>query len=171
MDGCECAEFPFARTSFHYSQVRRQENYEKEAQPIEIEASLSHSILISKCNNTTIIIKGKANTVTVENTSRLSLIVDTLVSTVDVVKSQNFALQVMGSVPTVMMDQVDGAQVYFSEESTATRIFSSKSSGINLNVIAGPDEDYKEVPLPSQICSYYDEKRGDLVNEIVAHAG
>lgn len=147
------------------------ENFEKEAQPIEIEASLSHSILISRCNNTTIIVKGKANQVTVENSSRLSLIVDTLVSTVDVVKAQNFALQVLGTIPTVMLDQIDSAQIYFSKDSTATKVFTSKSAGINLNVISGPDEDYKEVPLPSQICSYYDENKGDLVNEIVAHAG
>ncbi|KAH7022467.1 adenylate cyclase associated N terminal-domain-containing protein [Ilyonectria destructans] len=147
------------------------ENYEKEAQPIEIEASLTQSVLISRCNNTTIIVKGKANQVMVENSTRLSLIVDTLVSTVDVVKAQNFALQVMGTIPTVMMDQIDGAQIYFSKESTGTKIFTSKSAGINLNVISGPDEDYKEVPLPSQICSYFDEEKNDLVNEIVAHSG
>ncbi|KAJ3944184.1 suppressor of rasval19 [Colletotrichum fioriniae] len=147
------------------------ENFEKEPQPIEIEASISHSILISKCSNTTIIVKGKANAVTIENSTRLSLIVESLVSTVDVIKSQNFALQVMGAVPAVLMDSIDGAQVYFSKESTDTKIFSSKSSGINLNVISGEDEDYVEVPLPSQICSYYDEGKGELVNEIVSHSG
>ncbi|KAL0944187.1 Adenylyl cyclase-associated protein [Colletotrichum truncatum] len=147
------------------------ENFEKEPQPIEVEASISHSILISKCNNTTIIIKGKANAVTIENSARLSLIVESLVSTVDVIKSQNFALQVLGAVPAVLMDSIDGAQIYFSKESTGTKIYSSKSSGINLNVISGEDEDYKEVPLPSQICSYYDESKGDLVNEIVSHSG
>ncbi|ATY59965.1 adenylyl cyclase-associated protein [Cordyceps militaris CM01] len=148
------------------------ENYEKEPQPIEIQAELNHSILISRCHNTTIIVRGKANQVTVENASRLSLVVDTLVSTVDVVKAQNFALQVLGTIPTVMMDQVDSAQIYFSKASTGTQIFHSKSDGINLNVIApGPDEDYKEVPLPSQMCTYYDAEKGDLVNEIVAHAG
>ncbi|TQS32500.1 hypothetical protein Golomagni_07181, partial [Golovinomyces magnicellulatus] len=147
------------------------ENFEKEAQPIEIEASLTHSILISRCNNTTIIIKGKANQVTIENSNRLSLVVDSLVSTVDVVKAQNFALQVMGTIPTVMLDQTDGAQIYFSKESMETKIFHSKSDGINLNVISGADEDYKEVPLPSQMCSYFDAKKNDLVNEIVAHAG
>ncbi|KAK7423797.1 suppressor of rasval19 [Neonectria magnoliae] len=147
------------------------ENYDKEPQPIEIEASLTQSILISRCNSTTVIVKGKANQVTIENSTRLSLVVDNLVSTVDVVKAQNFALQVLGTIPTVMLDQIDGAQIYFSKESTGTKIFTSKSTGINLNVISGPDEDYKEVPLPSQICSYYDEEKDDLVNEIVAHAG
>ncbi|KAG7144504.1 hypothetical protein HYQ46_006758 [Verticillium longisporum] len=77
----------------------------------------------------------------------------------------------MGVIPTVMMDQIDGAQIYFSKESTSTKIFTSKSSGVNLNVISGPDGDSKEVPLPYQICSYYDEEKDDLVNEIVSHAG
>ncbi|KAM4064768.1 adenylyl cyclase-associated protein [Hirsutella rhossiliensis] len=147
------------------------ENYDGQPQPVEVEASLAQSVLISSCNKTTIIIKGKANQVTVENSSRLSLVVDTLVSTVDAVKVRNFALQVLGTIPTVMLDQVDGAQIYFSKESTGTKLFTSKSDGINLNVVSGPDDDFKEVPLPSQICSYYDEEKGVLVNEIVAHAG
>ncbi|KAL2137413.1 hypothetical protein VTI74DRAFT_34 [Chaetomium olivicolor] len=149
------------------------ENYDKEPAPITLEVSLSHSILISKCSNTTIILKGKANAVTIENTNRLSLVVESLVSTVDVVKSQNFALQVMDgeTIPTVLMDQVDGAQIYLSKESSGTRIYSSKSASINLNVITGEDEDYKEIPLPSQICSWFEEEKGDVVNEIVSHAG
>lgn len=131
---------------------------------------MTHSILISRCSNTTIIVKGKANAVTIENTQRVSLVIDSLVSTVDVVKSSNFALQVLGSLPTILLDQLDGAQVYLSKESSGTRIFSSKSAGINLNVL-GPDDDYRELPLPGQICSYFDEDKGDVVNEIVDYAG
>ncbi|KAL7629070.1 suppressor of rasval19 [Parahypoxylon ruwenzoriense] len=149
------------------------ENFEKHPGPIEIEAEMAHSILISRCNQTTIIVKGKANAVTIENTQRVSLVIDSLVSTVDVVKSSNFALQVMGNLPTILLDQLDGAQIYLSRESISTRIFSSKSAGINVNVITAPgdDADYKEIPLPSQICSHYDEEKGDMVNEIVDHAG
>lgn len=136
---------------------------------------LAHSVLISKCNNTTIILRGKANAVTIENTNRVSLVVESLVSTVDVVKSQNFALQVLETIPTILLDQVDGAQIYLSKESSETRVYSSKSAGINLNVIApaaeGGEEDYKEIPLPSQICSYYDKEKGEVVNEIVSHVG
>jgi adenylyl cyclase-associated protein len=147
------------------------ENYEKEPQPIEIDAELSHSVLISKCTNTTVIIRGKANAVTIENTTRLSLVVDTLISSIDVIKSNNLGVQVLGTVPTVLLDQIDGAQIYLSKESTTTRLFTSNSAGINLNVISESDGDYKEMPLPFQINSYYDEKKGDLVSEIVDHAG
>ncbi|CAK7219590.1 suppressor of rasval19 [Sporothrix eucalyptigena] len=160
------------------------ENYDKESAaalggPLEIEASINQSILISKCSNTTVIVRGKGNAVTIENTDRLSLVVETLVSSVDVVKSKNFALQVLGTIPTVMLDQVDGAQVYLSKESTSTRVFMSKTEGVNLNILTpaeelGADEqegDYKEVPLPSQICSYFDTTKNELVSEIVSHAG
>ncbi|KAI0099927.1 adenylate cyclase associated N terminal-domain-containing protein [Nemania sp. FL0031] len=147
------------------------ENYEKHSEPIELEVSMSQSVLISKCSHTTIILKGKANAVTIENTQRLSLVIDSLVSTVDIVKSSNFALQVLGQLPTVLLDQLDGAQIYLSKESISTRIFSSKSSSINVNVLKGDDDDYVEIPLPYQICSQFDDKKGEMVNEIVEHAG
>ncbi|KAJ2892574.1 adenylate cyclase-associated protein [Zalerion maritima] len=150
------------------------ENFDKDqTAPIEIEAEQRHSILISKCSNCTVIVKGKANSITIENTQRFNLIVETLISSVDIVKSSNFALQVTGSLPTVMMDQIDGAQIYFSKESVSTKVYSSKSSGINIVVLMGEgeDEESTELPLPSQICSYFDPEKGELVNEIVGHAG
>ncbi|KAK0636881.1 adenylyl cyclase-associated protein [Bombardia bombarda] len=148
------------------------ENFDKDTtEPIEVDASISHSILISRCSNCTIVIKGKANAITIDNTSRLSLVIDSLVSSVDAVKCQNLALQVLGTIPSVLMDQIDGAQLYFSKESTATRVYSSKSANINLNIFSTKEDDYKEVPLPSQLCSYFDEDKGDLVNEIVSHSG
>jgi adenylyl cyclase-associated protein len=162
--------YPFRATSWE-TNFGWQENYEKHSERIEIEVSMSQSVLISKCSHTTIILKGKANAVTVENTQRLSLVVDHLVSTVDVVKSSNFALQVLGQLPTIMLDQLDGAQIYLGKESISTRIFTSKSSSVNVNVIPGDEEDYVEIPLPYQICSQYDEKKGEMVNEIVEHAG
>ncbi|GAP87268.1 putative adenylyl cyclase-associated protein [Rosellinia necatrix] len=147
------------------------ENYEKHNEPIEIQVSMSQAVLISKCSHTTIILKGKANAVTIENSQRLSLVIDSLVSTVDVVKSSNFALQVLGHLPTILLDQLDGAQIYLSRESVSTRIFSSKSSSVNVNVLANEEDDYVEIPLPYQICSQFDEKKGEMVNEIVDHAG
>lgn len=147
------------------------ENYENESAPIEIEAEISHSILVSRCNKTTIIVKGKANAITVDNSSRLSLVIDSLVSSVDVIKSANFAMQVMGTLPTILMDQVDGAQVYLSKESMNTEVFSSKCSSVNLNIMEEgvEDADYKEVALPEQIRTWIEN--GKVMSEIVEHAG
>ncbi len=68
------------------------------------------------------------------------------------------------------MDSVDGAQIYLGKESMQTEVFSSKCSGINLNIIQGEDEDYKEVPLPEQLRTIITED-GKVVSEIVEHAG
>jgi adenylyl cyclase-associated protein len=146
------------------------ENYENESTPIEIEASINHSILISRCSKTTIRIKGKANAISVDNSTRLALVIDSLVSSVDVIKAPNFALQVLGTLPTILLDQVDGASIYLSKTSLETEIFSSKCSGINLNLPgAREDDDFREEPLPEQIRSYI--KGGKVLNEIVEHAG
>jgi len=146
------------------------ENYDGESQPVEIEASISHSILISRCNKTTIMIKGKANAISIDNSPRLSLVIESLVSSIDVIKSSNFALQVLGTLPTILMDSVDGAQIYLGKESMNTEVFSSKCSGINLNIIEGEEGDYKEVPLPEQMVTRIG-KDGKISTEIVEHAG
>lgn len=115
-------------------------------------------------------VKGKANAISIDNSPRLSLVIESLVSSVDVIKSSNFAMQVLGTLPTILMDSVDGAQIYLGKESMQTEVFSSKCSGINLNIIQGEDEDYKEVPLPEQLRTIITED-GKVVSEIVEHAG
>lgn len=147
------------------------ENFEDESEPIKIEANLSQSILISRCKKTTIIVSGKANAISIDNSPNLSIIIDSLVSSIDVIKSSSFALQVLGKLPTILIDAVDGAQIYLSKESLGTEIFSSKSSGINLNILEPEKEDgdYEEVPIPAQIRTWI--KDGKVKSEIVEHAG
>ena len=79
----------------------------------------------------------------------------------------------MGSVPTILLDQVDGAQLYLGKESLGTEILHSKSSGVNVLLPEGGEddggEDYREEAAPEQIKSVV--RGGRLVSEIVEHAG
>lgn len=75
------------------------------------------------------------------------------------------------------MDSVDGATIYLSKDSLGTEVFSSKCSGINLNIpeavegaVDDEEVDYKECPLPEQIRTFIDED-GKVASEIVEHAG
>jgi adenylyl cyclase-associated protein len=135
---------------------------------VEVDAEMQHSILISRCKNTTIRVNGKANAISLDNSEKTSLVIDSLVSSVDVIKCPSFALQVIGTLPTILLDQVDGATIYLSKESLNTEIFTSKSSSININ-LPTPDEDFAESPIPEQMRTYV--KNGKLVSEIVEHAG
>lgn len=148
------------------------ENFENtQSEVIEIPAELNHSILISKCNKAVIKVNGKANAISIDNCTGLSILIDSLVSSLDVIKATKFQVQVDGVVPTILLDQVDGAQIYLSNASLATEIFTSKCSA--LNVVLPPkddsEDDSKEIPFPEQLRSVI--KNGSLVSEIVEHAG
>ncbi|KAK9365882.1 adenylate cyclase associated N terminal-domain-containing protein [Lipomyces kononenkoae] len=145
------------------------ENFENDSE-IVVEAEISHGVSIYRCKNSTVNITGKFNTVTMIDCTSTSLLVDTLVSGVDVIKSSNFALQVTGKLPTISVDQCDNGQIYLSKESMDIEIYSSKSSGLNVNI---PDEaqdgDFKEQPVPEQLL--HKISNGKLVSTIVAHMG
>ncbi|KAL8631388.1 hypothetical protein Q9189_002898 [Teloschistes chrysophthalmus] len=153
------------------------ENYDgnpQEGGMLEIQASISHSILISRCNKLTIRVLGKANAISFDNCTQCSLVIDSLVSAVDVIRSPRFEMQVLGSLPTIMLDGVDGAQIYLGRGSLATEVFTSKCSGVNVNFPEGGEEggeegEYVERALPEQIKSVI--VGGGVVSEIVEHAG
>ena len=147
------------------------ENFDNPGEIIEVNAQQNQSILLSRCNKTVVKVSNKANAIAIDNCNGLSIIVDSLVSSLDVIKSPKFALQIDGVVPTVLLDQVDGATVYLGNQSLNTEVFSSKCTAINVMLPPkeGTDDDTKECPVPEQIKSYV--KNGALVNEIVEHAG
>jgi adenylyl cyclase-associated protein len=87
-----------------------------------------------------------------------------------VIKCPSFAVQILEKVPTILLDQVDSAQIYLSKDSLDTEIFTSKCSSININLPPEQeDDDYKEEPIPEQFRSFV--KGGKLVTEIVEHSG
>jgi len=138
---------------------------------VHVDAELHHSILISRCSKCVIKVTGKANAISIDNCTGLSILVDSLVSSLDVIKSPKFQLQVDGVVPTILLDQVDGATIYLSKDSLGTELFTSKSTSVNV-VLPPQDEDEgddKECALPEQIRSVI--KNGVLVSEVVEHAG
>jgi adenylyl cyclase-associated protein len=79
-------------------------------------------------------------------------------------------LQVLETLPTVLLDQVDGATIYLSKDSLHTEIMSSKCTAVNVYLPpAEEDGDYTESNVPEQFRSYI--KDGKLVTEIVEYNG
>lgn len=148
-----------------------QENFDESSQsPVEIHAELNQSILITRCKNATIRVHGKANAITIDNSEKTNIILDSLVSSIDIIKCPKFAVQVLGVVPTILLDQVDGGTIYLSADSLGTEVFTSKCTAINVNLPPAKEEDdYREEPVPEQFRSYI--RNGRLVTEIVEHAG
>lgn len=137
---------------------------------LEIDAQISQSILISRCAKMTIRVLNKANAISIDSSSHISLIVDSLISSVDVIKTGRFEMQVLGRLPTIMLDQVDEAAIYLSKESLGTEIFTSKCTAVNVNLPGATEEDdYAESAVPEQMKTVV--RDGGVVSEIVEHAG
>ena len=146
------------------------ENFDSPGKPVDVQVALNQSLLITNCKNTTIILQGKANAISIDNSPRLQMLVENLVSSIDVIKSPNFAVQITGSLPTILLDQIDGASIYLGKESLHTEVFTSKCSSINIVLPPESDEDdSKECALPEQMRTFV--RDGKLVSEIVEHSG
>jgi adenylyl cyclase-associated protein len=146
------------------------ENYENEQNLVVAETERNQSVFLFRCKNTTVQIKGKVNQITINECTKTNVVADSLVSGIEVIKSNRFAIQVMHHVPTIQVDQCDGGTIYVSEESLGVEIFTSKTSAVNVYIPgAGDDGDYAERAVPEQL--RHTIKDGQLVSEIVEHAG
>ena len=147
------------------------ENYTKQdaQEPIVIDAEMSHSIFIGNCQDITIQIKGKANALSISDTKSIGVVVDSLISGIDVIKSFKLGLQVLEVVPMINIDKSDEVSTYVSQKSIdeQIQIFSSCSTALNINVPT--NEDFEELAVPEQF--KHTVVNGKLVSEVVEHAG
>lgn len=111
---------------------------------------IKHTVYIYKCKECTITVKGKVNSILVDSCSRVALLFDDVLSTVEFINSQMVQMQTLGSVPTVCIEKTDGCQVYLSKTSLQTEIVSSKSSAMNILVPNEAGDEFSEQPIPEQ---------------------
>jgi len=123
---------------------------------------------IYKCNNSTIQIKGKLNSIAVDDCTKVAIVFDNVVASVELVNCRSVEIQVLGRVPSIAIDKTSGAQVYLSKSALDTEIITSKSSEMNV-VIPGEteDQDLVELSIPEQYKSTF--KKGKLLTEVVSH--
>lgn len=65
------------------------------------------------------------------------MVLDDLVSSLEVVNSESIQAQTMGAVPTISIDKTDGCMIYLSKASLSAQIVTAKSSAMNILV---PDD-------------------------------
>ncbi|KAG7665785.1 SRV2 [[Candida] subhashii] len=148
------------------------QNYTKSdiSEPIVIEVEMHQSVFIGNCSDITIQLKGKANAVSISETKGCGIVIDSLISGVDIIKSTKYGLQVMGLVPMISIDKSDEGALYLSKDSVDAdiQVFTSSTTALNINV-PEQDGDYQELAVPEQFVHRI--KGGKLSSEIVEHAG
>lgn len=124
--------------------------YQKGNQNLLVEnAEMNNVVYLFRCENSTVTIKGKINSVVLDSCKKTSVVFDSVVSAMEFINCQSVQMQVMGKVPTISIDKTDGCQIYLSKDSLDVEIISSKSSEMNV-LIPKADGDYTEIPIPEQ---------------------
>jgi len=125
------------------------------------------TVYIYKCVNTTVVIKGKVNAITVDDCTKTAVVFDTVMASFEVVNCRSVEVQVNGKAPSFAIDKTSGCQLYLSQESLAAEIVTSKSSEMNVLLPQVNDEDMVEIAIPEQYKTTV--KNGRLHTEIVQH--
>lgn len=112
-------------------------------------AEMNNVVYVFRCENSTITVKGKINSIFLDSCKKCSVLFDTVVSSIEFVNCQSVQMQVLGHVPTISIDKTDGCQMYLSDASKNVEIVSSKSSEMNVLLPKG-NGDYTEHPIPEQ---------------------
>ncbi|XP_012278924.1 adenylyl cyclase-associated protein 1 isoform X2 [Orussus abietinus] len=124
--------------------------YQKGNRDLLVEnAEMNNVVYVYRCQDSTLVIKGKVNSVVMDSCRKSSVVFDSLVSSIEFVNCQSVQMQVLGKVPTISIDKTDGCQMYLSPESLDVEFISSKSSEMNVMVPKG-NGDYSEYPIPEQ---------------------
>lgn len=124
--------------------------YQKNNPSLVVEqAEMNNVVYAFKCENSTITVKGKINSIFLDSCKKCSVLFDAVVSSIEFVNCQSVQMQVLGHVPTISIDKTDGCQMYLSDNSKNVEIVSSKSSEMNVLLPKG-NGDYNELPIPEQ---------------------
>ncbi|SPO19895.1 probable adenylyl-cyclase-associated protein CAP [Ustilago trichophora] len=141
------------------------------------QTELNQTVNIFNCKNSIIQIKGKINAVQMTNCTKTSILVDTLVSSLEVTGSPSFAVQITGRAPTILLDSCDSGQIYLSDKSLDSEIIAAKCSAINVSlpVPGGEEGEFEEFALPEQLKHTVDglssKGKTRIKTEVVAHMG
>jgi len=145
------------------------ENQENNREIVISETETKQVVYIFGCTNSTIVIKGKVNAVTVDGCKKTAVVFDNAISGLEVVNCNGLEVQILGKVPSVAIDKTTNIQLYLSKESLEAEIVTSKSDAMNILLPSQGDADLVELPIPEQFKSIVKDNK--LITESVQHSG
>jgi len=126
------------------------------------------TVYISKCTGSVIQIKGKINTIMIDDCKKVAVLFDNAISSVEIVNSRGVEVQCTGRVPNFTIDKSSQVVLYISKAGLDAEIITSKSDAMNIVIPAAKDgDDPVELPVPEQFKTII--KNGKLVTEAGQH--
>ncbi|CAF92650.1 unnamed protein product, partial [Tetraodon nigroviridis] len=131
------------------------ENQEGAENLVISETELKQVVYAFQCSRSTLHVKGKLNSITLDNCKKMGLVFDHVVGIVEIINCKDVKIQVMGKVPTISINKTDGCHVYLSGESLGCEIISAKSSEMNV-LVPQKDGEFTEHAVPEQFKTVWD---------------
>lgn len=113
------------------------------------ETNDKQTIYMFKCKNSVLQVKGKVNSITLDNCTKCGVVFEDLISTAEFINCQSVKAQANGVVPTISIDKTDGAQIFLTDKSLDCQVISAKSSEMNI-CVTNAEGDLNEFPVPEQ---------------------
>ncbi|BGP30038.1 suppressor of rasval19 [Rhodotorula toruloides] len=128
------------------------ENFENDRAIVVDQTEINQTVNVFNVKSSIIQVKGKVNAISLVNCPKTSILLDSTVSSLSVSNSPSFTVQILGRVPTVLLDGNDGGQVYLSRDSLDCEIVTAKCSAINVSIPEEGEEEgvFVEKPVPEQ---------------------
>lgn len=137
--------------------------YQEGNSNIKLEGNMKQTVYIFKCTNSTILVNGKVNSITMDSCKKCAVVFDNSVAGLEIINCQSVKSQVTGNVPIINIDKTDGFQMYLSKDSIGAEFVTAKVSEINIMVPDG--DDYLEKPIVEQFKTVWDPKTKTMVTE------
>lgn len=136
--------------------------------------NIGQALSVEDCKGSTISIEGKLTSVVMDNSCRTTLLLmEPLVSGLELLGCRNCTLRLMNTIPTIVLDDCEAIQIYLAvQDSRSVRILSTKCTEINVLVPGdeqmGEDE-WIEMSIPTQFSTSL--QGSSLKTEPVKHVG
>ncbi len=138
------------KSSYEAAQFRwNVEHYTEGVHKVEV-GDLKQSVYIYGCGAAVIDVRGKGKSVTLDGCKRTQVVMDEMLSSLEVVNCQGVKVQVRQKVPTVAIDKTDGILVILSQASLGASFITSKSSEMNVQYPKNEEGEMAERPIPEQ---------------------
>jgi adenylyl cyclase-associated protein len=147
------------------------ENFDEGEHTLD-KADMKSNVYISMCDDSRFIVPGKVKSITVDSCVKCDVIINEVISTVEVVNSKSVTLWLQDKTPSVAIDKTQSARVVLSKKTfdCAPDIYTSNVTAMNVEIPGADDKaDNVEVPIPEQFLTKINPKTRAVETTQVKH--
>eukprot|EP00914_Ancora_sagittata_P016525 GHVO01032873.1.p1 GENE.GHVO01032873.1~~GHVO01032873.1.p1 ORF type:complete len:363 (-),score=69.92 GHVO01032873.1:98-1186(-) len=144
----------------------RKKNEPRNTLKIE-EPKMHQNVSISQSSNLLVQVDKKINNIVLEGCNDVNLIVQDVISSVEVIRCNKLQIQILGRLPSFVVDSSASITLYLNRNTLDVSMVTSKSSECNVMYPKEDDEsDWHELPIPHQYMHTIDSKANSVTTAV-----